>query len=77
MAFDADHILSALQSGMPVICAVGPGDFTSTGHFIVLTGVDGNGKVIVNDPNSRENSKKTWDVETLMSQIRNLWGYSY
>lgn len=77
VAFDADHILSALQSGMPVICAVGPGDFTSTGHFIVLTGVDGNGKVIVNDPNSRENSKKTWDVETLMSQIRNLWGYSY
>lgn len=77
VAFDADHILSALQSGMPIICAVGPGDFTSVGHFIVLTGVDGNGKVIVNDPNSRENSKKTWDVEDLISQIRNLWGYSY
>ena len=77
VTFDADHILSVLQAGMPVICAVGPGDFTSVGHFIVLTGVDGDGKVTVNDPNSRENSEKTWDVEELMSQIRNLWGYSY
>lgn len=77
VAFDADHILSALQSGMPIICAMGPGDFTAAGHFIVLADVDSNGKIIVNDPNSRENSKKTWDVEDLMPQIRNLWGYSY
>lgn len=77
VTFDADHILSVLQAGMPVICAVGPGDITSVGHFLVLTGVDGDGKVTANDPNSRENSEKTWDVEELMSQIRNLWGYSY
>lgn len=76
IVFDEEHILSALESGMPIICAMGPGDFTTAGHFIVLTGVDDNGKVIVNDPNSKINSEKTWDMENLMSQIRNLWGYS-
>ncbi|MCD8152609.1 MAG: C39 family peptidase [Clostridiales bacterium] len=37
---------------------MGPGDFTTGGHFIVLTGIDSDGNVIVNDPNSRINSEK-------------------
>ena len=35
---DADTIRSALAAGKPVICSVRPGDFTKTGHFIVLSG---------------------------------------
>lgn len=73
--FDADHILSALRNGNPIICAMRPGDFTTAGHFIVLSGVDEDGKVIVRDPNSKKNSEKTWAVEDLMPQIKNLWGY--
>ena len=63
-------------SGRLIICILGPGDFTTTGHFIVLTGVDENGGIIVNDPNSIINSKKSWDIEQLMHQIRNLWSYA-
>lgn len=77
IVFDADHILSQLRSGSPIICAMRPGDFTTTGHFIVLTGVDEYGKIMVCDPNSRNNSEKTWDVEQLIPQIKNLWGYRY
>lgn len=77
IVFDADHILARLRSGHPIICAMRPGDFTTTGHFIVLTGVDEYGKITVCDPNSRSNSEKTWDVEKLMPQIKNLWGYEY
>lgn len=77
IVFDADHILAKLRSGSPIICAMRPGDFTTTGHFIVLTGVDEYGKVTVCDPNSRINSGKSWDVEKLMPQIKNLWGYRY
>lgn len=77
IVFDANHILAQLQSGSPIICAMRPGDFTTTGHFIVLTGVDEYGRITVCDPNSRNNSEKTWDVDTLIPQIKNLWGYRY
>ena len=73
---DAAEITGALQSGMPVICSMRPGDFTTSGHFIVLIGVDDNGKIIVHDPNSRKNSKKSWGIDTLVPQIKGLWAYS-
>ncbi len=75
ISFDESSILSELQAGTPIICVVGPGDFTTTGHFIVLAGADADGNIIVRDPNSRRNSEKTWRIEELMPQIRNLWGY--
>ena len=53
-----------------------PGDFTKGGHFIVLTGFDENGKVVVNDPNSRINSDKHCDVDVLVSQMKGIWKYS-
>ncbi len=74
--FMADSIIEELEAGRPIICAVGPGDFTTAGHFIVLTDVDGKGRVTVHDPNSRKKSKEKWDVETIMSQTENLWSYS-
>ena len=30
---------NALSSGQPIICSMRPGDFTTTGHFIVITGL--------------------------------------
>lgn len=51
LPLDKNRIIRNLQVGNPIICVMGPGDFTSTGHFIVMTGyVDG--KISVNDPNS-------------------------
>lgn len=75
--FDGDHIQAWLAGGNPIICAMRPGDFTTTGHFIVLSGLDEYGRVTVCDPNSRNNSEKTWEVEELIPQIKNLWAYSY
>lgn len=65
-------ILSHLEAGHPVICAMGPGTFTSTGHFIVMTGLE-DGLIRVNDPNSREKSQMLWDYEEICDEIRNLW----
>ena len=31
---------NALAAGEPIICSVGPGDFTTSGHFIVLAGLE-------------------------------------
>ena len=66
------RIIDNLEVGNPIICVMGPGDFTSTGHFIVVTDyVDG--KVKINDPNSKSRSEKLWELSDVMGQIRNLW----
>lgn len=66
------RITDHLAAGDPVICVMGPGDFTTTGHFIVFTGLE-DGLLCVNDPNSRKNSEKRWAFEDISDQIRNLW----
>ena len=75
VTFKKERILQLLQEGTPIICIMGPGDFTDNGHFIVLTGVDSDGNIIVNDPNSKINSSKSWSVESIMSQTKNLWSF--
>lgn len=65
-------ITDKLKAGIPIICAMGPGDFTSIGHFIVMTGYE-DGKIKVNDPNSYERSAKLWDYNDIYDQILNLW----
>lgn len=65
-----------LAAGVPVICSMGPGDFTKEGHFIVLSGLDETGRVLVHDPNSPERSAVSWDVQTVLGQCLNLWAYS-
>lgn len=77
VTFSEEGIRSVLEMGQPIICVVGPGDFTTTGHYLVLVKINENGEIQLKDPNSRKNSEKTWSVKTLMSQIRNLWAYSY
>lgn len=67
-------IKNALNAGSPVVCSMRPGDFTTSGHFIVLTKTE-DGKIRVNDPNSIENSR-LWEYETLAPQIRNLWAFT-
>lgn len=71
-----DALRDFLDSGNPVICSVGPGDFTEAGHFIVLTAIDADGYVTVRDPVSPARSKITWPVGRILGQVRNLWGYS-
>ena len=66
------YMLNALDEGKAVVCAMGPGDFTTNGHYIVLTGYDDEG-FTVNDPNSPKRSAQHWTYETLSSQISNLW----
>lgn len=50
-AGSVQEVIAALESGCPVIASMGPGHFTSAGHFIVLCGTTSDGYLIVNDPN--------------------------
>lgn len=68
-------VAEALQAGKPVICSMGPGDFTYGGHFIVLTGME-DGQIRINDPNSKVRSEKLWDFGTIQDQIKGLWAFT-
>lgn len=70
-----DSIYNALESGKPVLCSMGPGDFTTTGHIIVLRDIK-DGKIVVSDPNSSIRSNILWDYERIEDQIKNLWAFS-
>ena len=72
LPLDENRMKKNLELGNPIICIMGPGDFTTAGHFIVLTGVKEN-KFVVNDPNSKENSERLWSYEEISGQIKNLW----
>ena len=74
---DRDSLETALKHQMPVICSVEPGDFTTEGHFLVMTGIDDAGKISVNDPNSRRKSQKTWEIDRMLDQIKAMWAYRY
>lgn len=76
ISLSKNRIFEALEKGHPIICSVKEGDFTTTGHFIVLVSIK-NGKIEVHDPNSISRSEVLWDYERLEYQIKNLWEFSY
>ena len=49
---DPNRVIEALKNNQPVMCSQGKGLFTNEGHIILLSGLDSDGKVIVNDPNA-------------------------
>lgn len=73
---DAGSVRQAIESGHPVIASVSKGDFTTTGHFIVLCGIASDGEVLIRDPNSADRSAKSWNLERVLAQSRNLWELS-
>ena len=54
---DWDLVKAALENGQVVVSLQRAGRFTSGGHFIVLTGINEEGRIMVNDPNGRNWTK--------------------
>ncbi len=69
-------LLEALKDGKPVIASMGPGTFTKGGHFIVLSGVTLDGKIMVKDPNdsaSKNHANTGFDVSLILRESKNMW----
>lgn len=88
---NAELILKYLKEGYPVVVSTsGFGttqEFTTAGHYIVLRGLDGNGKVLVNDPNDNTTTKqhylKAYDANFIVSEciinhstVKPMWVFS-
>jgi hypothetical protein len=67
---DASLITEALQEGHPVIAHMGPGIFTTEGHYIVLRGITDDGYVLVNDPGSKNKNRYAYKLSTVVAQAK-------
>lgn len=68
---NADEVLISLNSGKAIVIAImGPGTFTSGGHFITLTGSSGD-QVFVHDPNNGDDKgfNKLWDFDLIKKEV--------
>lgn len=74
LPLDEDKIIASLEQDHPVICAMGPGDFTDNGHYIILAGYS-DGAFIIRDPNSPNNSMRSWTFDEIKDQIKNIWSF--
>ena len=70
------NIRDQLNNGKTLILSMGPGDFTSGGHFIVARGLDDNGQLIVADPASEDRTNTVWDVDRVAGQCKQIWAMS-
>ena len=69
---DEEIMKRELEKGNVLICSMAPGDFTMSGHFIVIWDYK-DGEFVVNDPNSITRSNKTWSYEVLEDQFKAIW----
>ena len=75
MTLKDSAIQKQLEAGNPIICSMGPGDFTDVGHYIVLVGVYDDGTIEIRDPNSPKRSAQHWKLSDLTKQMKTLWYY--
>ena len=68
------NIRTELDHGNLIICAMGRGFFTTSGHYIVIYGYDKDG-FMVNDPNCVARSNERWTFREIQYQIKNIWSY--
>ena len=66
----AQQLVDTLSSGKLVVVIMGPGTFTTSGHFIVLRGVTADGKVLVADPYSYSFSQRKWNLSLIMREAK-------
>lgn len=65
----------ALDRGELIICSMGPGDFTTGGHFVVVYGYTEEG-FLLNDPNCVARSRLPWSYSQIGGQIKHIWVFS-
>jgi hypothetical protein len=63
-----DQALALLKQGYYLIACMGKGNWTSSGHFVVVWWEDG--KVRINDPASTKDSRVNGDLSTFKSQVK-------
>jgi hypothetical protein len=89
---DMQTVNSELNAGHPIIASCQGGPFCGGGHFIVIRGVTGDGKYLINNPNDFVDANGTpvadvsgnppattpqqWPASLFESIVTGMWSYS-
>ncbi len=68
--YSPDNITSLMSTGNLIVVLMGNGHFTENGHFLILRGVTLDGKLLIADPASWENTQKQWDMEIIINEAK-------
>lgn len=67
---NTNQVVEALKTGKSLVIAhMGKGDFTNDGHYIVLSGINDKGEVMVQDPNDK-GKNHYWDLNKIANQLQ-------
>lgn len=72
---DLEKVKKALQEGALVICSMGSGTFTKSGHFILAYDY-ANGKIYVNDPVSSKRTGQGYDPALIHKEHKEYFIFS-
>ena len=75
MGASSGNIYQKLKEGKVVIMSMGPGHFTSGGHFIVLRGINSDGSIKVDDPASETRTNQSWSADLIASEAKGMWAF--
>ena len=81
--YSRENAADLLATKHILVALMGKGSLTENGHFILITKLLDNGNVHIADPNSYENSTTEWNLEQLLSELKDsrdhgapLWAVS-
>lgn len=69
---EVDKAIAALKKDRMVIAAMGKGDWTTIGHFILAYGISGD-RVKIHDPNSEATYRELGNINNFKSQAAQFW----
>ena len=76
MNLEGENVADALAEGKLVVAIMSKGHFTKSGHFIVLRGINTDGKVLVADPASLKRSNQEWELSLILGAGGPFWAIS-
>ena len=65
----AESVISELKSGHILVALMGPGHFSDSGHFIIITEDWSGNQVRVADPARLERTQTAWDVQLILDEL--------
>lgn len=67
--YTVEGVLDELSSGHILVALMGPGHFTTSGHFIIIADYWSGSQVRIADPASLEKTQTAWDVQTILDEL--------